>query len=375
MPGVHFEASFRFAIVFAAFLTGCSDGGGTAPLNSGQTLSHGGSLASTTSAVESVVQTYAASVPVSNDLLYISNLGTNTITVYHHDAQGNTAPLDTIGGSNTGLSAPGQLSEDAAGNLYVANGSLFKTSSASGVLVFAHGANGNVAPIRRIPVAPGFVGIEAMTVDQSTGKIFIYEADGARPNPTLFRYPPNATIGTAAFAQGLDFYPAIQLASDSTGANLLEAHNAVSPNAAGFGVATIQKQFSNGTPPNIVRNTYWFLTAGIADDPTTKTYLAISNGQPGGGIYRLAEDTTGSGMPGQPFSPAPVSIITSDACGGQLALGYLRNIYVVHSKASGCPADAVYVYNHDAYGAAVPIRVLSGTATKLSSPVGIYEGK
>ena len=94
---------------------------------------------------------------------------------------------------------------------------------------------------------------------------------------------------------------------------------------------------------------------------------------------RFAEGTNGYGIfSNQPasFTPPVVSTITSDTCGGNLALGYLRNIYVVHNKATGgCPTDAVYVYNHDSSGNATPLRVLSGSATRLSSPVGIYEGK
>jgi len=321
-----------------------------------------------------MAQKYAASVPVSNDLLYIGNLGTNGITVFHHDASGNTAPIAIIAGSKTGISAPGQLSEDAQGNLYVANGSFYTASSAPGVLVFAHGANGNVAPIRRIPVAPGLVSIQAMTVDQATGKIFIYEGDSSDPVSTVFRYPPNATVGTAPFAQAKGLNPAIQLASDSTGNNLLEGHFASTPNSEGFGVVTVQKQFYNGTAPAVVYNTSWFLPAGVADDPTTKTYLQTLNGS---GIYRLAENTVGAGpdSPGETLAPSPTSLITSDTCGGQLALGYLRNIYVVHSKASRCPTDAVYVYAPNSTGNAAPLRVLTGPATQLNSPVGIYEGK
>ena len=70
-----------------------------------------------------------------------------------------------------------------------------------------------------------------------------------------------------------------------------------------------------------------------------------------------------------------VSVITSETCAGQIAIGYLRNIYAVHSKASGCPADAIYVYTHDSSGNVPPLRVLSGPATKLDEPVGIYEGQ
>ncbi len=58
-----------------------------------------------------------------------------------------------------------------------------------------------------------------------------------------------------------------------------------------------------------------------------------------------------------------------------MALGYLRNIYIVHNKRSGCPTDAMYVYTPDASGNAAPLRVLTGPNTQLKTPSGIYEGK
>jgi hypothetical protein len=40
-----------------------------------------------------------------------------------------------------------------------------------------------------------------------------------------------------------------------------------------------------------------------------------------------------------------------------------------------CAADAVYVYEHDASGNETPLRVLTGSATQLDEPNGIYVGK
>jgi hypothetical protein len=99
------------------------------------------------------------------------------------------------------------------------------------------------------------------------------------------------------------------------------------------------------------------------------------------GIYRFREDTDGNGAANgvtSHYTPPVVSVITSDTCGTQLALGYERNIYVVHSanvNYASCPTDAVYVYEHDASGNAKPLRILTGSATKLDQPSGIYEGK
>jgi len=146
---------------------------------------------------------YPLSIPVpsSNDLLYVGNIGNNSITIYKQDAQGDTAPLKVIAGSKTGINNPGQLSEDAQGNLYVANNAspAASTSTAYGsVLVFAHGANGNTAPIRKL-VGPatdliGVLGVQGLTVDKRTGKIFVItQLPDPQPsrNNQLLRFPPD----------------------------------------------------------------------------------------------------------------------------------------------------------------------------------------
>jgi hypothetical protein len=65
-----------------------------------------------------------------------------------------------------------------------------------------------------------------------------------------------------------------------------------------------------------VYSTQAISTSGVANDPTTKTYLTTDDAN---GILRLAENTVGTGpFMGQPehLTPAPISVITSDTCGG-----------------------------------------------------------
>ncbi len=320
----------------------------------------------------------ATPVPASSDLLYIGNLGNNSITIYHHDAQGNASPIGVISGSKTEISEPGQLSEDAAGDLYVANNVSFPHASYSpsplgpSILVFAHGANGNVAPLRTIVGAATTFKYDlgGMTVDQVTGKIFAVDTDipfdGGQAN--LLRFPPNASGNEAPFAVGGINLFALELASDSSGKNIIEAHidgDGCCSNE--LGVDTYVKQFANNTAPNEVDSVQGMSVTGVADDPSTKTYLVSTTS----GIIRLAENTNGiAAYDGNPstLQPAIISTITSATNCGQLALGYLRNIYSV------C-GDEVNVYTHDSSGNVSPLRVLSGSATKLNMPYGIYEGK
>ena len=83
----------------------------------------------------------------SSGRLYVSNHTAQTVTVYAAGANGNVAPIATIAGPNTGLVNPWGVLVDANGLIYV------DTNAGGGndsIVVFAAGANGNVAPLRTI---------------------------------------------------------------------------------------------------------------------------------------------------------------------------------------------------------------------------------
>lgn len=347
-----------------------------------------------------------------NDLLYVGNTGNNSITVYNHAANGNIKPTYVIAGSRTGISVPGQLSEDAASNLYVANGSSFKSSTNPAILVFAHGANGNVAPIRIIAgPSTGIQNVEAMTVDIITGNIYVTSSNPSTNEAglieTLLVFGPNSNGNVAPLSrmfvhkvltdaerktantniETIEFL-SIQLAV-SISHNIIDAHAAACCASPFAGVETFSNQFqiSNGyLTPIYSIDAFW--PNGIAYDQTTKTYLAstinYSNGiSSANGIYRFAETTNGYGADnygGVPaaFTPPVVSVITSDTCAGQLATawtGPTPYTYVIHSTLNNvCPTNGVYVYENNANGNARPVQILSGPATLMNQPYGIIEG-
>jgi hypothetical protein len=313
--------------------------------------------------------------PAASGLLYVSNTGNNSITVYRDNATGDTAPLYTIGGPRTGISSPGQLAEDSQGNLYVANGSILSQSANPAVLVFAHGANGDVAPIRKLAGPHTSIhNVQAMTVDQSGG-IFVNDVTPSDPfQGSLIRFAAGASGDVAPLARSAEDYRAVALTADSTGRNLIEAHIPASPNAQYYGIATYAKQFANGASLVDLFGIGAFGASGVADDPTTRSYWTTN-----GGIYRFAENTVGHGaidnvLPAT-FAPAALGVITSDTCGSQLTLNAQRDIYVVHSPQAGCLSDAIFVYAPDSNGSVAPEHVLSGPATKLNAPYGVYAGK
>jgi hypothetical protein len=79
--------------------------------------------------------------------IYVTNVTANSVTVYAAGANGNAAPVATIAGANTTLVKPGGIVIDASGTIYVGNDA---GNGNDAIVVFAAGANGNVAPLRTI---------------------------------------------------------------------------------------------------------------------------------------------------------------------------------------------------------------------------------
>lgn len=369
------------AALLLPLLSACGGGATTTPLP----LPASGSLSPESKAAEVVRSGAAQTLPQAASaqrLLYVGNTGNNSITVYGASASGNVKPLRTIAGSNTGISNPGQLSQDAQGNLYVANGSSSPPRSHPGILVFAPGASGNVKPIREIAgPATGLDFVEAAAVDPGTGQVLVAnrEVVGNPVSIRLERFAANASGNVAPLAQSSPApFPAFQLGFNSSDTHVIEAHLGDPGGEAvlSAGVATYPKLFANGfSLNNEIYGTSWMVTNGVADDPENKTYVTLSGD--GSGMYRLAEDTTGNG-PDSPgginLTPPPISIVTSETCGSQIAVSPARDIFVSH-KSTACPADAVFVYAPSANGNAAPLRVLAGANTLLNLPDGIFVGK
>jgi hypothetical protein len=120
------------------------------------------------------------------NVLYVANSTTATIDIF---ASGSSTMEAQIGGSNTGLRAPGTVALDASRNVYVFD------SQTTTVSEFAAGATGNVAPIRSISGSKTGLGggngfSFGIAVSKSSGEIFV-------SNPGT-----NAILGFAASASG-----------------------------------------------------------------------------------------------------------------------------------------------------------------------------
>ena len=367
------------ALLLLPYISACADSGGNVATSTTiRSQSANSSIIPTQALAETSLQ---SALPYRSEYMYVRNYADQSILIYAHDASGNAPPLGIIKGSRTQLTNDSSnLSQDAAGNLYVANG--------NSLLVFAHGASGNVAPIRVLSgPQTGITNITAMTVDKKTGKIFVAVDFPSAFGSLILRFPPNATGNTAPFATSSVYSYTWGFTSDSTGNNLIGL-SVEGPTLTPPSVVTFDKQFANGTRPQTSNRIFSLYTGRIADDPNNKTYVVTtsSNGgmyTGGSAIMRFAESASGHGpivnehqnIPAS-YTPNIVSEI-NDNCAGGIAVQAppYPNTYVTHSSgAQGC-TDAVYVYPESANGSAKPLRILQGPATMLNQAADIYEGK
>ncbi len=136
----------------------------------------------------------------NNNLLYVANSKTATIDIF---PAGSSIMQAQIGGSNTGLVAPGTVAVDASLNVYV-----FDTKTAT-ISEFAAGATGNVSPIRSIAgsktgLAGGNGFSFGLAVSKRSSEIFV-------SNPGS-----NAILGFAATASS-NVAPIQTIAGGATG--------------------------------------------------------------------------------------------------------------------------------------------------------------
>jgi hypothetical protein len=114
----------------------------------------------------------------------------DSVLVFPLNASGNTAPLRTITGAQTGLSQPIGAAMDSQGNLYVAN------RNGSTVTVYPPLANGNVAPLRTL-TATGMGAPEAVALavgdDVFVATCPTCAGDTPGGNTGVFHFPAQAT--------------------------------------------------------------------------------------------------------------------------------------------------------------------------------------
>jgi hypothetical protein len=130
--------------------------------------------------------------------LYVSNTGfaiaAGKVLAFTSTANGNAAPTRVISGGSTGFGALYGMDTDSSGNLYVLSTSLpIAPGDMTTIEEFTPTANGNVAPIRTIGGSNTGLTVSAvMRVDNSTGTIYA-SIDGLPVNPSVETFAATAS--------------------------------------------------------------------------------------------------------------------------------------------------------------------------------------
>ena len=132
----------------------------------------------------------------SADNIYISTadpLVPDSILIFNSSASGNVPPTSTIGGPATTINSIEGLALDSAGNIYVSN---FPSdqNALPDILEFSAGSTGNVAPIRTISGSATTMSAVGNLALDSAGNIYVLNS------LNLLKFAPNATENVAPIA-------------------------------------------------------------------------------------------------------------------------------------------------------------------------------
>jgi hypothetical protein len=184
----------RYALgVFAtgALLAGCSSGGSQQPDPSGVIQNDAQPAAKGVHADRS--RSWMAPDAKKNDLLYISDLGTDDVYAYSY-------PSGELKGTLTGFHGPWGECVDKAGDVFITNASAFQ------ILEFAHGGTSPIATLsdpNQYPVSCSIdptTGNLAVANQESTngfGSVSIYAK--AQGMPTIYKVPGINQCASAAY--------------------------------------------------------------------------------------------------------------------------------------------------------------------------------
>ena len=117
----------------------------------------------------------------SRNNMYVTNYSSDSVTMYSAGwASGNTAPVKTLVGSNTGLDFPIDLEFDGSDNLYVSNDNYGRPSDPEDTVnVFAAGwADGDTAPIAFLRGSATGLDMPMGFAIGSNGKIYVTNMQG-----------------------------------------------------------------------------------------------------------------------------------------------------------------------------------------------------
>ena len=297
------------------------------------------------------------------------------ITIYPPDAAGDVPPARVIAGPRTGLVNPSGIAVDREGRIYVTNSEVTdNTFEAARLTVYAPDADGDAAPIRTISgpatrmSAPAGVAVaddgtvyvvngRVYSGDYGSVRVYAGAADGDAPPQRTLIGPETRLINPTGLAVGRG--DTVYVAS--SGLRRVTVH----PPRAGLGQPPVRILEGDSTE---LGN-----SSGLAIDQLGQLYVA--DRQEASGINAFGPDLGAvrvyrAGVSG---NKAPLRTIRGGLTRlngpGGLAVDRRGNVYVPNRWGRG--AGSVTVYSPAADGDVRPLRMIAGPATGLRSPVAL----
>ena len=310
--------------------------------------------------------------------LYVANAATNTITVFDSQASGNAAPVRTIGGPATGITCVRQTAVDAQGYLYVANFTASaQPAGACGyngggeILVFAPGADGNAAPVRTIGGPATTIENAAAVAVARDGTLYVGEThlNGREADSTLLRFAADATGNVAPTASRPVPGEAIDGITLDPYLGVITSAQPGLPSAQAAAVGYYSRDLASGGDAIAYDD-----PGPLASDPATHTFVGIGTFW-GPSLDRYADRSTGNYAgpgPGEHphLTPGLDAHRAIGGCPKAVAIGASRTLYV----AGTCPAAVSAFAPSATPGADAPLRTISGPATLLATPTYVSVG-
>jgi len=296
----------------------------------------------------------------------------DTITVYSRGSTGNIAPVRAISGALTRLSALSGIAVDSSGNIYVSSLGV-EGSQGAGILIFAAGSNGNVAPAMSIDGDCANLTTTGPIALDSSANIYVGDTD------TIVFFPHNDLFPGKGEVRCMQ--PAFRISGPKTGIKQITGIAADSvgdifvTDSESDSVIVFQSGDNGDVEPTatIATQTDIFEPTAVALDSSARIYAA------NGDRDRAISDAVTIYAPGSNAATPPVGSIVGDKTGisspAAVAVDKAGKVYVAN-QADGYNFDgSVTVYSAGSDGNVAPVAKISGTRTEdktgLKSPKGL----
>jgi hypothetical protein len=280
---------------------------------------------------------------------YVANYGANAILVFAPGANGNVAPIRTISGPGTGISGPADVAVDAAGDVYSSN---YNNST---ITEYAPGASGNATPIKTIGGSnTGLASNDDMSLapdgtlyvgNASSGSIVIF-APGANGNVVPIR---ELSGSNTTFSSDID-----GVGADAAG-NLY---------AANSDAAAIDK-FNPGATGNVAPNV---IISG------SNTGMSVPDDVKVGFSGQLFVSDANSSLLVFPAGASGNATPTRDITGSNTGFCDIDDLAVAHDNTmyvTDFNCNAVDVFGPSQNGNVAPEAQIAGSNTTLNEPEGV----